>query len=405
MYELKQSTGIIIYLYMIDSTDHTTPKTGLAVSAFVSKNGAAFGGSSNAVSEVSNGWYKLTLTTTETNTLGFFALYATAAGADQTNELYKIVANIESDTYARIGVAGAGLTDLGGMSNGMKTEVESECNDALVVQKLDHLVAVADGDDPVDNSIISKLAATTGDWSNFVKTTDSLQAIRDVAPHGSVMVGTNNAALAATALSTATWTALRAGYLENINNANLATIADISTLTATEIAHLDADVSSRSSHTPANVRQSVCAVGDPATSIGKILYEIYINRLTATRAGYIDELDFDLDARLGTPVTDISADIADLITRAKGLDNIYDDTNEIQGKLPDDKIAGSSDATSLESKHGTGSWKTAAGPDIADAVWDEPTEDHQTTGSFGKAVYSIFKRSIKSISQWLEENK
>lgn len=45
--------------------------------------------------------------------------------------------------------------------------------------KLDHLVAVADADDVVDDSIIGKLASTDGDWSNFVDTTDSLQSIRD----------------------------------------------------------------------------------------------------------------------------------------------------------------------------------------------------------------------------------
>ena len=48
-------------------------------------------------------------------------------------------------------------------------------------------------------------------------------------------------------------TSARAGYLANINNANLATIADISSLTATEIAYLNASISSRSSHTAANV--------------------------------------------------------------------------------------------------------------------------------------------------------
>jgi hypothetical protein len=85
------------------------------------------------------------------------------------------------DNFARIGAAGASLTDLGGMSTGMKAEVESEANDALVAQKLDHLVAVADADDAVDNCIIAKLAASgaTADWSTFVNTTDSLQAIRD----------------------------------------------------------------------------------------------------------------------------------------------------------------------------------------------------------------------------------
>lgn len=39
------------------------------------------------------------------------------------------------------------------------------------------------------------------------------------------------------------------------------------------------------------IRKSVCAVGDPADSIGKALYELYENRLTALRAGYIDTLN------------------------------------------------------------------------------------------------------------------
>ena len=52
---------------------------------------------------------------------------------------------------------------------------------ALDEIKLDHLVAVADADDVVDNSIIAKLTSKSGtaDWSDFVNTTDSLQAIAD----------------------------------------------------------------------------------------------------------------------------------------------------------------------------------------------------------------------------------
>ena len=59
--------------------------------------------------------------------------------------------------------------------------------------KLDHLVAIADADDVVDDSIIGKLASTDGDWSKFSETTDSLQSIRDVAPHGTAMRGTDGA--------------------------------------------------------------------------------------------------------------------------------------------------------------------------------------------------------------------
>jgi len=59
--------------------------------------------------------------------------------------------------------------------------IQSECNDALVAQKLDHLVAVADADDAVNNSIVAKLASksATADWSSYVNTTDSLEAQTD----------------------------------------------------------------------------------------------------------------------------------------------------------------------------------------------------------------------------------
>lgn len=57
----------------------------------------------------------------------------------------------------------------------------AEVATALSNIKLDHLIAVADGDDPVNNSIIAQLAATDGDWSNFAKATDALQSIRDAA--------------------------------------------------------------------------------------------------------------------------------------------------------------------------------------------------------------------------------
>lgn len=78
--------------------------------------------------------------------------------------------------------------------------------------------------------------------------------------------------------------------------------------------YIDAAITTRSSHSAVNVRQSVCVTGDPGDSIGKALYEIYVNRLTATRAGYLNELDFDLDARLGSPAgASISVDIAAIL--------------------------------------------------------------------------------------------
>jgi hypothetical protein len=61
------------------------------------------------------------------------------------------------------------------------TVIATSLQTVIETNKLDHLVAVADGDDPVDDSIVAKLAskAATADWSDFVNTTDSMQALRD----------------------------------------------------------------------------------------------------------------------------------------------------------------------------------------------------------------------------------
>jgi len=94
-----------------------------------------------------------------------------------------IVDDILVDT-AEIGAAGAGLTAVPWNSN-WDTEVESECNDALVNLNLDHLmkVAVSNRDtmpEVVDDTVLANIMTKTdGDTSDFDHATDSLEAIRD----------------------------------------------------------------------------------------------------------------------------------------------------------------------------------------------------------------------------------
>ena len=86
------------------------------------------------------------------------------------------------DSFARIGAAGASLTDLGGMSTTMKGQVNTEADTALSDINLDHLLKVAVlGTDVIDDSVFAQLvsASATADWDDFVNTTDSLQAVRD----------------------------------------------------------------------------------------------------------------------------------------------------------------------------------------------------------------------------------
>lgn len=108
----------------------------------------------------------------------------TASFDRSTDSLQAIRDHIGDGTnLTEAGGTGNHLTDLGGMSTSMKGEVQSECDDALVANNLDHLckVATAAADmttEVVDNSVISRIISS-GDTSVFVPTTDSLQDIRD----------------------------------------------------------------------------------------------------------------------------------------------------------------------------------------------------------------------------------
>lgn len=70
---------------MVDSADHLSKKTGLTCTVNLSKAGGAFAAAGGAVAEIANGWYKVSLNTTDTNTAGDLAYYITATGADDTD--------------------------------------------------------------------------------------------------------------------------------------------------------------------------------------------------------------------------------------------------------------------------------------------------------------------------------
>jgi len=68
---------------MIDSADHVSPKTGLTITAEISKDGGAFAASTNDATEISNGLYKIDFIQAEMNA-DIVTLKFTATGADQT---------------------------------------------------------------------------------------------------------------------------------------------------------------------------------------------------------------------------------------------------------------------------------------------------------------------------------
>lgn len=91
------------------------------------------------------------------------------------------------DNYTRIGAAGVGLTNLGGMSIGMQAEIQSEANDAIVANHLDHLLA-ADYNPAskpgVATALLNELIESDGGVSRY--TANALEQ----APDSNVLVNT-----------------------------------------------------------------------------------------------------------------------------------------------------------------------------------------------------------------------
>ena len=131
--------------------------------------------------------------------VGRFTLGASAAAVDLANGTDGLGA-IKTDSAAIlvdtavIGAAGAGLTAVP-WNAAWDEEVQSEVDDALVAQNLDHIAGTA-------AAIPAIVAGTYLDQmmddgtAVYDRTTDSLQAIRDTAPLGTAMRGTDSAALA-----------------------------------------------------------------------------------------------------------------------------------------------------------------------------------------------------------------
>ena len=85
MRSIWKSTAYTLMVFMTDSADHVTGKTGLTLTITASKAGAAFSSISPTVTERGNGWYSLDLTTGHTDTDGDLAIHISASGADPTD--------------------------------------------------------------------------------------------------------------------------------------------------------------------------------------------------------------------------------------------------------------------------------------------------------------------------------
>jgi hypothetical protein len=102
--DIKVATAYTHMILMVDSTSHINGATGKVPSLAIklSKNAAAgvpMNGTPLVEVDATNlpGVYALPFTAIDTNTLGSFAIAATATGCDPTNEVHRVVTQLPTD--------------------------------------------------------------------------------------------------------------------------------------------------------------------------------------------------------------------------------------------------------------------------------------------------------------------
>ena len=76
---------------MVLSSDHITGATGKTVTVTICKSGGAFATPLGIVSETGSGWYELSASALDANTLGPLLLHATASGCDPRDSEFSVV--------------------------------------------------------------------------------------------------------------------------------------------------------------------------------------------------------------------------------------------------------------------------------------------------------------------------
>jgi hypothetical protein len=235
-------------------------------------------------------------------------------------------AEIESEVDDALGGGtGTALTAIPWNSN-WDAEVQSEVDDGLVAQKLDHLVAVADADDVADNSIIAHMAASDGDWSGFDDATDALEALSGAG-------GGNITQIMGTALSETTGGNLAANFStfwdDGDSQASAAKHSDIASILG-DTNELQGDWT--------NGGRLDLIIDDILVDTGTTLDDFIDTEVAAIKAK-TDNLpadpadDSDIDGQLATIDNYIDTEVADILTdTGTTLQNDIDGMQGTDGK-------------------------------------------------------------------------
>lgn len=316
-------------------------------------------------------------------------------------------------------------SEIAALNDVSTAEVNAEVDTALADIDLDHLIQVTAGvEEPTDGSYLDQIMHKDGSQT-FDATTDSLEALRDTAPMGTAMRGTDSAALASVCTE---------GRLSELDAANIpadvdAILADTGTdgvllasgsVTAAVVATgaIDADAIAANAITSSEIADGAItaakiatdAIGASELAAGAVA-EIADGVWDEVASGHLTSGTFGQRLNLiraGTAQAGAAGSIT-LDAGASAVDNFYDGqviyitggTGAGQSRRID-TYTGSTKVATISPNWGTNPDNTsifvlipegdvpgASAPtaaQVADAVWDEAAADHLTSGSFGQRL-------------------
>jgi len=145
---LKQNAARNLMVFLTDSSDHVTGKTGATLTITLSKDGAAFTTISPTVTERGNGWYNLALTTSHTDTQGDLVVRAEATSADPIDLREEVFAGLPGDNVVVSAISPDAIS-ASAVSDGAVTKIQNGLALATLVSavkaKTDSLVFTVAG--------------------------------------------------------------------------------------------------------------------------------------------------------------------------------------------------------------------------------------------------------------------
>jgi hypothetical protein len=390
---LKQSTARNLSVFMTDSADHITGKTGLTLTITASKDGAAFASITPTVTERGTGWYSLALTTSHTDTLGDLAFHITSAGADPTDLVRQVVVDLPGATVSSVtGAVGSVTGNVGGNVTGSVGSVTARVTantDQLAGQTVTAAAGVT-----FPTSVASPTNITAGTITTVTNLTNAPTA-GDFTATMKTSIGT---AVAASAVASVTGN-VGGNVTGSIGSLAAQAKADVNVEVDTalvdvrldELLAADSDIDGAAPPTVGSVFHELMT-----KTTGSFTYDQTTDSLEALRdrgdAAWTTATGFSTLDAAGVR-TAVGLASANLDTQLTAIDDAVDTevaaiktvTDKLDTAVELDGAVYRFTANALELAPTGGAAPTAA--QIADAVWEEAIADHSgTTGSTAEAL-------------------